>query len=327
MKPVLAVENLKVTFSSHGKKIHAVSDISFTLHEGETLGVVGESGCGKSVTAKAITKLLPSFTSSFSGQVVFKEHDLLSLSEHQLQSIRGKEIGMVFQDPMTSLNPTLKVGTQIIEGYRKHHPQSFSLFARSAMIQYAIEMLKKVGIPNPEARVNEYAHTLSGGMRQRVMIAIALACKPRILIADEPTTALDVTIQAQILSLIKSIQQQEQTSILMITHDLSVIAGMCDRVIVMYAGKVVESANVDDLFYNPKHPYTQKLLQALPKIHGSKDIPLHSIDGNPPHMNQIIEGCAFAPRCPYAMRICREKAPEKSYFSPNHYSFCWLHKK
>ena len=323
MNKILEVNDLKVTFPSHGKKICAVSGVDFSLYEGETLGIVGESGCGKSATAKAITKLLPPHTACISGEVLYGDKNLLTYSENQMQRVRGKEIGMIFQDPMTSLNPTLRIGTQIIEGYKRHHPE----ISRAKSIDYAIEMLELVGIPQAASRVFEYPHTLSGGMRQRVMIAIALACRPKILIADEPTTALDVTIQAQILKLMKDIQAKTGTSILLITHDLSVIAGFCDRVIVMYAGKVVETGTAEDIFYRPKHPYTARLLQAIPKINLKSTEPLVSIEGMPPHVTDRSQGCSFVTRCPSAMKICLQKIPAETTISPGHFSSCWLHQK
>ena len=323
MTPLLSIENLQITFSSHGKKIHAVSGVDFSLYKGETLGIVGESGCGKSATAKAIMRLLPPHSTSLAGKVEYQGQNLLTLPQKQMQAMRGKEIGMIFQDPMTSLNPTLKIGIQIIEGYRKHHPEvSFA-----AAFDYAIEMLHLVGISDLAARALEYPHTLSGGMRQRVMIAIALTCKPQILIADEPTTSLDVTIQAQILHLLKEIQKKTATSLILITHDLSVIAGICDRVLVMYAGKIAESAPVNDLFYTPQHPYTQKLIQAIPSISRPPDTPLFSIEGHPPQLYARPVGCSFAPRCDVAMKICMQKTAPRVDISPGHYSCCWLHRK
>ncbi len=321
MNTLLEVRNLHVDFIHLKKPLHAVSGVDFSVKEGETLGIVGESGCGKSATAKAIVGLLPPRMVHLQGEVLYGGNNLLTFSEKQMQGVRGKEIGMIFQDPMTSLNPTLKIGTQIMEGYRKHHPQ----VSRQAALNYAIEMLELVGIPQPDSRIEEYPHTLSGGMRQRVMIAVALACKPKLLIADEPTTALDVTIQAQILSLMQEIQKKMKTSIILITHDLSVIAGFCDRVLVMYAGKIVESAPVEDLFYKPKHPYTQRLLQAIPKINLSKEEPLIPIEGNPPNLMQIRPGCAFSPRCPYAAPSCQKDPIPLLAVQPEHYSRCKLY--
>jgi len=323
MNKLLDVKDLKVDFSSHGKKIYAVSGVSFSLYVGETLGIVGESGCGKSATAKAITKLLPPHTSSISGEILYGDKNLLEYSENQMQRVRGKEIGIIFQDPMTSLNPTLRIGTQIIEGYKRHHPE----ISKTEGINYAIKMLELVGIPQATSRVFEYPHTLSGGMRQRVMIAIALACRPKLLIADEPTTALDVTIQAQILKLMKEIQEKTSTSILLITHDLSVVAGFCDRVIVMYAGKVVETGSAQDIFYRPQHPYTKRLLQSIPKINLPSTEPLVSIEGMPPQLTEVSQGCSFAARCPSAMKICLQKNPCLTTTSPGHTSSCWLHQK
>jgi oligopeptide/dipeptide ABC transporter ATP-binding protein len=320
MTPLLEVDNLHIEYSTHGQKLYAVSGVNFTLQKGEILGIVGESGCGKSATAKAISRLLPKHNSRYSGRVLYEGKNLLSLNEKEMQRIRGKEIGMIFQDPMTSLNPTSRIGTQIIEGYKKHHP----LVSPQEALDYAVELLELVGIPQASTRINEYPHTLSGGMRQRVMMALALACKPKILIADEPTTALDVTIQAQILSLIKDIQKKTDTSIILITHDLSVIAGFCDRVLVMYAGKVVESGSVDNLFYQPQHPYTQKLLQALPKINRPPGEPLLSIEGQPPQLKKQPSSCCFAPRCPYAMKICTQKLAPLHIDANGHEVRCWL---
>ena len=323
MTVLLKVQDLEVEFSARKRKLHAVSGVSFELHKGETLGIVGESGCGKSATAKAITRLLPAYTSKASGQVIYQDQDLLSLSEKQMQRIRGKELGMIFQDPMTSLNPTLRIGTQIAEGYRRHNSQ----VSKSAAIDLAIQMLELVGIPEASSRIFEYPHTLSGGMRQRVMIALALACKPKILIADEPTTALDVTVQAQILKLMKDLQKKTETSIILITHDMSAVAGFCDRVLVMYAGKVVECASVEELFYRPQHPYTQQLLQAIPKMNLSVDTPLIPIEGHPPALVTRPVGCSFAPRCNKAMKICTQASPSTSQITPTHLSTCWIHQR
>lgn len=313
----MKVTDLEVTFHSGGRKFRAVRGISFEVFEGEILGVVGESGCGKSAAVKALIKLLPEHSTEISGEVIFDNQNLTQCSEKQLQKIRGKDIGMIFQDPMTSLNPTLKIGNQIIEGYLRHHPHISVKDAK----QYAIELLAQVGIPQPETRINEYPHTLSGGMRQRAMIALALASKPKLLIADEPTTALDVTIQAQILDLLKQIQQKTKTSILLITHDLSVVASICDRVLVMYAGQIVESATVEELFENPKHPYTIKLLQSIPRLDKSQDHPLIPIEGTPPSLSEQIPGCAFCDRCSHAMNICRLQSPPVF----DNRSRCWLY--
>lgn len=302
---------------------HAVLGVNFTLNEGETLGIVGETGCGKSAVAKAIVKLFPKHTTNLKGEVLFKGRNLLLASEKELQSIRGQEIGMIFQDPMTSLNPTMKIGVQILEGYLRSHP---TLSTKEA-IPEVVKLLEWVGVQGASDRIHDYPHTLSGGMRQRVMIAIALASKPKILIADEPTTALDVTVQAQILSLLKSTQKELGMSTILITHDLSVVAGSCDRVLVMYGGRVVESALVEDLFYRPQHPYTKRLLQAAPKLHCLRDELLIPIEGLPPDGSFISKGCAFYPRCKEALDICKEKQPSLIQISSKHHAECWRHAK
>jgi oligopeptide transport system ATP-binding protein len=317
----LEVRNLHVNFRTLGRVLHAVRGIEFSMLQGETLGIVGESGCGKSATAKALIQLNPRYGSEFDGEVLYQGENLLSLSERRMQRIRGKEIGMIFQDPMTSLNPTIKVGRQIMEGYLRHFPKTTHREAQNI----AIETLKQVGIPHPEERFDAYPHTLSGGMRQRAMIALALACKPKILIADEPTTALDVTIQAQILDLLKTMQQEMHTSILLITHDMSVVAKMCDRVIVMYAGKIVESAPVEQLFSSPQHPYTQRLLSAIPRLNQPKDHPLVPIEGTPPNLIHPLKGCAFCARCSEAMKICTENQPPLFDVNSLHLSACFKH--
>lgn len=319
--PILNVKNLRVSFSTQRQKLHAVRGVDFILHAGETLGIVGESGCGKSAMAKALVQLIPRHYAELSGEIWYEDNNLASYSEKQMQRVRGKEIGMIFQDPMTSLNPTMRIGKQIVEGYLRHNPE---ISYKSAWT-YAIEMLQMVGIPSPEDRMLDYPHTLSGGMRQRVMIAIALACKPKLLLADEPTTALDVTIQAQILDLMKDIQQKTQTSIILITHDLSVVAKCCDRVLVMYAGKIVESATVDELFANPQHPYTQRLLQAIPRLDKCKTDPLIPIEGTPPNLSLPLISCGFCARCPSAMKICKEQAPPLFDLGNHHLSACFKH--
>ncbi len=321
MNKLLQVKNLNVTFFTQRQKLHAVRDVEFDLHEGETLGIVGESGCGKSATAKALVQLIPRHHAELSGEIWYGDENLAAYSEKMMQNIRGKEIGMIFQDPMTSLNPTMRIGNQIVEGYLRHFPES----SYNKAWDYAIEMLHMVGIPTPEQRMLDYPHTLSGGMRQRVMIAIALACKPKLLLADEPTTALDVTIQAQILDLMKDIQRKTQTSIVLITHDLSVVAKCCDRVLVMYAGKVVESATVQDLFANPQHPYTQRLLQAIPRLNKPKTEPLIPIEGTPPNLSLPLPGCGFCARCPSAMKICAKQSPPLFEIGQGHHSACFKH--
>lgn len=306
MNPLLSVKHLKVSFRHAFKTVDAVRDVSFDVYPGDTIGIVGESGCGKSVMVKALLNLFSSPSAKIEGGEVFYEHqDLLSLSERELRKIRGKEIGMIFQDPMTSLNPTMRVGKQIIESLLKHEPHISHQEAHAR----ALSLLSLVGIPEPALRVMQYPHELSGGMRQRVMIALALAPSPRLLIADEPTTALDVTIQAQILQLLKEIQQKTHTSILFITHDLSVVAGFCNKVMVMYAGKIVETATVDMLFKNPKHPYTQRLLESIPRLDLPNEAALHPILGAPPDLSFTLEGCSFAPRCHKLLNICIQQSP------------------
>lgn len=319
MKKLLDVRNLHVKFQTLGSSLHAVRGIDFALYEGETLGIVGESGCGKSATAKALMQLNPRHTSELQGEVWYRGDNLIAFSESQMQSVRGKEIGMIFQDPMTSLNPTNKIGRQIMEGYLRHFPKTSLKEARKV----ALETLAKVGIPHPEERFDAYPHTLSGGMRQRAMIALALACQPKILLADEPTTALDVTIQAQILDLLQQIQRETKTSIILITHDMSVVAKMCDRVIVMYAGQIVEYASVHQLFSSPQHPYTQRLLSAIPRLNQAKDHPLVPIEGTPPNLSRPLKGCGFCARCSNAMKICNQNQPPLYEIGPQHFSACF----
>ncbi|ANS75123.1 peptide ABC transporter ATP-binding protein [Paenibacillus yonginensis] len=321
MEPILQVKDLHVSFKVRGGEVQAVRGVNFELGKGETIAIVGESGSGKSVTAQSIMRLIPSPPSFVkNGEIIFQGENLLNKTNKQMESIRGKDIGMIFQDPMTSLNPTIKVGRQITEGLIKHQ----NLSGQEAK-KRAIEMLKMVGIKNAEARYNQYPHEFSGGMRQRVMIAIALACRPALLIADEPTTALDVTIQAQILDVMRDMQQKLGTSIILITHDLGVVAGMCDRVIVMYAGEVVETGTKWEIFKNPSHPYTQGLLRSLPRVDQSKDEPLIPIPGTPPDLIKPPVGCPFAARCPHAMKVCEQIDPDPTEFSETHMARCWLH--
>ncbi|MDN3506364.1 MAG: ABC transporter ATP-binding protein [Simkaniaceae bacterium] len=317
--PLLEVKNLHVSFKVQQELLEAVQGITFSLNPHEILGVVGESGCGKSAAAKALVQLLPTHSALISGEVLFQGSNLLEYTESQMQKVRGKEIGMIFQDPMTSLNPTMKIGEQIVESYLLHHRGAKFSEAKD----YALHLLDLVGIPHAITRVNEYPHTLSGGMRQRVMIALALSAKPKLIIADEPTTALDVTIQAQILDLMRDIKEKTGTSFILITHDMSVVAGYCDRVLVMYSGKMVEKASVDDIFANPAHPYTQGLLQSIPRLDMDKDAPLIPIDGSPPSLMQSLPGCAFSPRCKYALPICKEKSPELNVLKEGHEIACW----
>lgn len=316
---ILSVKDLEVSFFTYGGEVQAVRGISFDVTRGEAIAIVGESGSGKSVTAQSIMRLNPAPPAAYkNGEIHFDDKDLIQLTNKQMESIRGSKIGMIFQDPMTSLNPTMTIGSQITEGLIKHQGLSRS----EAKVQ-AIEMLKLVGIPNPDLRIKQYPHEFSGGMRQRAMIAIALASKPRLLIADEPTTALDVTIQAQILELMKDLQAKLNTSIILITHDLGVVANMAQRVIVMYAGEIVEIGSKDDIFYNPQHPYTWALLRSVPRI-DSKGTRLLTIDGTPPDMIDPPSGCAFYPRCSFAMDICTMINPETTVISGGHKTKCWL---
>jgi oligopeptide transport system ATP-binding protein len=320
MNHLLNINNLKVSFKTHGGKIQAVRGVDFHLDEGEILAVVGESGCGKSVTAQSIMGLIPSPPGEIiDGNIYFNGQDLTKLSKRKMQKIRGSEIGMVFQDPMTSLNPTMKVGNQISEGLMKHRKLS-----RTDAREEAIKLLNLVGIPSPEERHNQYPHEFSGGMRQRIVIAIALACNPKLLIADEPTTALDVTIQAQILDLMKDLQREMNTAIMLITHDLGVVAEIAKRVVVMYAGIVVETGTVNEIFKNPKHPYTWGLLKSVPRLDTQEKERLVPIDGSPPDLFSPPKGCPFAARCEYAMDVCLEHMPERTDFSETHQARCWL---
>jgi len=318
---LLLVRDLRVSFSTHAGEVQAVRGASFDLRRGETLAIVGESGSGKTVTAKSIMRLLPEANSTIkSGEIIFEGRDLLRLPENQMQSIRGSRIAMVFQDPMTSLDPTMRVGPQIAESLKKH----LGLSGRRAT-ERAVELLRLVGIPNPEERIKQYPHQFSGGMRQRVVIAIALACGPQILIADEPTTALDVTIQAQTLELLQDLQEQLGMSVILITHDLGVVARTAHRVAVMYGGKIVETGTVREVFYNPKMPYTWGLLASILLPAADRGQELVPIPGSPPDMLVPPNGCPFTPRCPYAMRICAEEMPELTTFSTEHRAACWLH--
>ncbi|MCA0758574.1 ABC transporter ATP-binding protein [Paenibacillus sp. N4] len=322
MKTLLEVKDLSVSFDVYGGEVQAVRNVSFDVKKGEAVAIVGESGSGKSVTAQSIMRLIPSPPSRIkSGSVLFEGEELLSLSEKDMQKVRGNKIGMIFQDPMTSLNPTLTVGDQIMEGLIKH--QSLNKAEAKAR---AVEMLHLVGIPNPEARLKQFPHQFSGGMRQRVMIAIALACNPSLLIADEPTTALDVTIQAQIMRVMKNLQEKMGTSIILITHDLGVVADVCDRVIVMYAGRVVETGTKWEIFQNPQHPYTRGLLRSLPRLDQKKDEPLIPIPGTPPDLIKPPVGCSFCARCDEAMKVCVDNDPDLHAVRDggSHAAACWM---
>lgn len=322
MKTLLEVNNLSVSFDVYGGEVQAIRDISFEVRKGEAIAIVGESGSGKSVTAQSIMRLNPTPPSRIKGgSIKFDGQELLTLSEKEMQKVRGNKIGMIFQDPMTSLNPTLTVGAQIMEGLIKHQNSS-----KAEAKERAIEMLNLVGIPNPESRIKQYPHQFSGGMRQRVMIAIALACNPALLIADEPTTALDVTIQAQIMRVMKDLQQKLDTSIILITHDLGVVADVCDRVIVMYAGRIVEQGTKWEIFKNPQHPYTRGLLRSLPRLDQRKDEPLIPIFGTPPDLIKPPAGCSFCARCDEAMEVCLNHDPalEGIPDSGSQAAACWM---
>ncbi|WP_406945824.1 ABC transporter ATP-binding protein [Halobacillus sp. SY10] len=319
MEKLLDVKNLHVSFDTYGGEVKAVRGVNFDVKKGETLAIVGESGSGKSVTTKALMHLIPKPPGRIKeGEILFEGRDLAKMNEKQMQKIRGKEISMIFQDPMTSLNPTMKVGNQIMEGLIKHQKMSKPQARKRVM-----ELLELVGIPDAENRMKQYPHQFSGGMRQRVVVAIALACNPKLLIADEPTTALDVTIQAQILELMKDIQKKTDSATIFITHDLGVVANVADRVAVMYAGKIVEVGTVDDIFYNPQHPYTWGLLGSMPSL-DSADEELFAIPGTPPDLMHPPKGDAFAARNKYAMKIDFEQEPPMFKVSDSHYAATWL---
>ncbi|MEH7380732.1 ABC transporter ATP-binding protein [Bacillus sp. JJ1533] len=320
MENILEINDLHVSFDTSAGKVKAVRGVSFSVEKGEAIAIVGESGCGKSVTAKSIMRLLPSPQAKIeNGSIVLNGENIVSKSEKAMEKIRGNEVGMIFQDPMTSLNPTTKIGNQIAEGIIRH-----TRIPKRQALEHAVKMLELVGIPQPEQRIHQYPHEFSGGMRQRVMIAIALACKPKLLIADEPTTALDVTIQAQILQLMKELQTKTNTSIILITHDLGVVAEMCSKVVVMYAGEIVETGSVKEIFSNPTHPYTKGLLKSVPRLDMDKHEKLSTITGTPPDLLDPPKGCSFYPRCEMAMKICGEYKPEFESISPTQNSSCWL---
>jgi len=319
-KTILEVKDLKINFKTYAGLVHAVRGVNFDLKEGETLAIVGESGSGKSVTSNALMKLIPQPPGIYeSGQILFNGRDLVPLTDKEMSKVRGNEIAMIFQDPMTSLNPTMKVGRQITEVILQHRKVS-----KEDAKKRALELLTQVGIPFPEKRYNQYPHEFSGGMRQRVVIAIALAADPKLLIADEPTTALDVTIQAQILELMKEIQKNSKTSIIFITHDLGVVANIADRVAVMYAGQIVEYGTVNDIFYNPKHPYTWGLLGSMPDLDNDTDELLRTIPGSPPDLTNPPKGDAFAARNEFAMAIDYEQEPPMFQVSETHFAKTWL---
>ena len=320
MNKILEVKDLHVSFDTYAGEVKAVRGVSFDMKEGEVLAIVGESGCGKSVTAQTIMKLNPMPPARIvSGEITLVGKDIVNASEKDMMKIRGKDVSMIFQDPMTCLNPTMQVGKQLTEAIRHHQN-----LTQEQAHKEAIRLLEIVKIPNAEQRAKQYPHEFSGGMRQRVMIAMALSCAPKLLIADEPTTALDVTIQAQIMDLLKEIKEQTNTAIILITHDLGVVASMAARVAVMYAGKIVELGAAEDIFYRPSHPYTKALLKSLPTTDMDRSIRLVSIGGTPPDLLNPPVGCPFASRCPHAMKICQTEMPP--HFTPekDHKSACWL---
>jgi len=319
-KPLLQVEDLRTRFHIPEGTVYAVNGISFVINEGETLAVVGESGCGKSVTMLSIMGLIPIPPGEIvSGKAIFRDKDLIHISEKEFEQLRGEALAMIFQDPMTSLNPVLTIGRQITETLRTHLSVS-----QEEAEKIAVELLERVGIPEASSRLGAYPHQFSGGMRQRVMIAMALSCNPSLLIADEPTTALDVTIQAQIVELVLKLREQFHMTIIWITHDLGVVAGLADRVIVMYAGFIVEEALVDDLYGNPRHPYTLALLGALPRVDRRRDRRLNSIPGAPPNLLVEPHSCPFAPRCTHVIERCWVENPPLKAIAPNHKTACWV---
>jgi oligopeptide transport system ATP-binding protein len=317
-EPLLSVEDLHVQFWTSRGTIHAVNGVSFDVAPGETLGIVGESGCGKSVTSLALLGILPRAGRATSGSAMFEDRDLLTLSDAELRSIRGREIAMIFQDPMTSLNPVLTVGRQMREALETH----FDL-DKSEAHNRAAELLDRVGIPAARMRLRDYPHQFSGGMRQRVMIAMALACEPKLLIADEPTTALDVTIQAQILDILRELVAEQNTALILITHDLGVVAGMCERVNVMYAGMFMETGSAEQLFGNPRHPYTLGLLQSIPRLDAVRKAALHPISGQPRNMLSPPAACPFQPRCRYEVEESSRSVPPLVPIEPGHFVACF----
>lgn len=321
MEKILEVKDLRVSYHTYAGEVQSVRGVSFHLNKGETLAVVGESGCGKSVTAKSIMRLIqtPPGEIKKESQILFDGKDITKLEEKELREIRGADISMIFQDPMTSLNPTMTIGKQIAESLIIHRGMN-----KQEALKEAVKMLQLVNIPNADKRINQYPHEFSGGMRQRAMVAIALACNPKILIADEPTTALDVTIQAQIMELIADLQEKLGTAVILITHDLGVVADVAHRIQVMYAGMIIERGTTDEIFYNPQHPYTWALLKSVPRLDTGHKNELYSIKGTPPDLLKPPVGCPFASRCDYAMPICKEAMPEVTKLSDSHEVQCWL---
>ena len=319
-KRVLDVQDLRVTFRTHAGNVQAVRGVSWYLNEKETIAIVGESGCGKTVSIQTVAGLNSGRTTDIQGKVLFEGQDLVKLDMKAIRNIQGDKMSMIFQDPFTYLNPTMTVGKQIMESYREHRKVS-----RKEAEERTVEILKLIRLPDPERNMKRYPHQLSGGMRQRVMVAMALICDPQILFADEPTTALDVTIQAQIIDLMKDLKSKLDTSIVLITHDMGVVANMAERIYVMYAGQIVEQGDTRDIFYSPKHPYTKALLQSVPRTDSDSETPLSSIPGTPPDLIAPPAGCAFAERCPYAMQICRREQPEFMNMGGEHAAACWMH--
>ncbi len=318
---ILRVENLKTYFNTDDGIVKAVDGVSFTLNRGETLGIVGESGCGKSVMNLSLMRLIASPPGKIvDGDIFFHGKSVLAMSGAELRALRGNKLSMIFQDPMTSLNPFLRISTQLVETLRLHQG-----FSKLEAYEKAIEMLRRVGIPSPEKRIDAYPHQFSGGMRQRVMIAMALSCNPEILVADEPTTALDVTIQAQILEIIKDLTVKLSTAVILITHDLGVVSGMCDTICVMYAGRIVERTSTDDLFRNPRHPYTLGLIRSVPRLDKTTKERLYSIPGTPPSLINLPECCPYHPRCEFAMDICSRQYPDEIDLEKGHRVCCWLY--
>jgi len=322
MERILDIENLQVSFHTYAGEVKAVRGVDFHLDKGETLAIVGESGCGKTVTSKAIMRLLPEPMPAEikkDSKIIFEGKNILDMNENELRKLRGSDISMIFQDPMTSLNPTMTVGKQIAESLIIHRGMN-----KAEAMKEAIKMLDLVNIPNADKRAHQYPHEFSGGMRQRAMIAIALACNPKILIADEPTTALDVTIQAQIMDLIGDLQKKLGTAVILITHDLGVVADTADRIQVMYAGQVIERGTVAEIFANPQHPYTWALLQSVPRLETKNKDTLYALNGTPPDLVKPPVGCPFAARCEYCMQICLEEMPEVTNVENDHQVLCWL---
>ncbi|CAM2776109.1 ABC transporter ATP-binding protein [Hathewaya histolytica] len=321
MNKILEVKDLEVSFHTYAGEVKSVRGVSFELNKGETLAVVGESGCGKTVTSKAIMRLIPEPPGEIKkgSKILFEGKNILDMSKNELRNLRGSEISMIFQDPMTSLNPTMTVGKQIAESLIIHRGMK-----KKEALEEAIKMLTLVGLPNADKRAKQYPHEFSGGMRQRAMIAIALACNPKILIADEPTTALDVTIQAQIMDLIGDLQKKLGTAVILVTHDLGVVADVAHKIQVMYAGQVIERGTTDEIFYNPKHPYTWALLQSVPRLETGNKEKLYALGGTPPDLIKPPVGCPFADRCDYCMDICKQAMPDTTKLSDTHEASCWL---